>query len=97
MASLVLALRERRVIYLGRDTPPAEIDAAVRQNHVEAVLISISNSYAAARASRFLTELRSTLPTSVALWVGGSGAPSDQAGIERFDSLARFDERLARR
>jgi len=97
MAALVLSLRGRRLLYLGADSPVAEIVAAARQGRFEAVMISISSAMPAARARRFLAALRRDLPRAVALWVGGDGAPPGQRGVERFETLGEFDERLGRR
>jgi DNA-binding transcriptional MerR regulator len=96
MATVILSVRERRLVYLGRDTPVAEIAAASREQRAEAVLISISKSMPASRARRFIADLRRALQRPVALWVGGGGAPADRPGIERFETLAQLDERLAR-
>jgi DNA-binding transcriptional MerR regulator/methylmalonyl-CoA mutase cobalamin-binding subunit len=97
MTALVLSTRGRRVIYLGTSTPVGEIAAASHQRGVEAVSISISSSTSAPEARRFLTELRRELPRMVELWVGGSGAPESQRGVDRFETLAELDQRLARR
>jgi DNA-binding transcriptional MerR regulator/methylmalonyl-CoA mutase cobalamin-binding subunit len=96
MASVLLAVRGRRVVYLGASTPVAQIVEAARAAQAQAVAISVSPSVPRARVTRALVQLRRELPKRTALWVGGAGAPAAGARAERFESLAALDAHLAR-
>lgn len=95
MASVLMAVRGSRVLYLGANTPIEQIAAAARGGGAEVVAVSVSAAMPRARAARSLASLRKALPARVALWVGGAGEPSAGQGIERFESLADLDARLA--
>ncbi len=94
MASVVLAMEDRRVLYLGSNVPVSEIASTAREQDAEAVAISVSQAMRGTRASKLVTELRRALPKRVQLWVGGAGAPATQDGFERFSDLASFDARI---
>ena len=94
IASALLAYRDHRVLYLGADTPVAQIAAATRASRAGLVAISVSAAAARARSARALADLRRELPRTVTVWVGGAGAPPATAGIERFATLAELDARL---
>lgn len=94
MASLVLALRGRRVIYLGADTPLTETARAAEGPRTEAVAVSVSAAFDRDTARARLTELRTQMPPHVALWVGGAGAPDGVPGVERLADLYALDARL---
>jgi methanogenic corrinoid protein MtbC1 len=94
LVSLLLALRGRRVLYLGIATPIEEIAAAVRSTSAEGVVVSVSAAMAPASSAAALAALRRALPARLALWTGGAGAPAPERGIERFDSLGALDARL---
>jgi methanogenic corrinoid protein MtbC1 len=94
MSSVLLAVRGYRVVYLGLDTPIEQIAAAARARNAEAVAISVSAGTARSRAAHGIKELRKALARRVKLWVGGAGAPPSIDGVELFESLSAFDERL---
>ena len=94
MAALVFALRGRRVIYLGADTPLYEVARAAEMPRVEAVALSVSAAFDRNIAAARLAELRSLTPAGVGLWVGGAGAPEGVHGTERFADLFSIDARL---
>lgn len=94
MAAALMALRGCRVIYLGANTPIEEIAAAARAGRAEGVAISISAAMPRRRSTRAVEQLREALPPRLPLWVGGAGAPKQQKGVERFESLAALDARL---
>ena len=94
MASVILAMRGCRLVYLGRDTPVEEIATAARDRAARAVALSISVTVPGSRARKAAAALRDALPRRTALWVGGAGAPSPAKGIERFTSLETLDARL---
>lgn len=93
MASVLLAHRGQRVIYLGVDTPIEQIAAAARD--AEAVIVSVAAGTPRARAEKAVLELRESLPARVPMWVGGAGAPPPRKGVERFTTLDELDARLA--
>jgi methanogenic corrinoid protein MtbC1 len=95
MAALVMAHGGFRILFLGAECPPFEIDKAVRARQARAVGISVSQSSRGKRTERLLRELRKALPRSVRLLTGGLGAPP-LPGTIRLDSLpalARFVQR----
>ncbi|MBK7369079.1 MAG: MerR family transcriptional regulator [Candidatus Eisenbacteria bacterium] len=95
MAGVLLAVRGFRVVYLGVDTPAAEVVGAAKEANVAAVVVSVSRSVPAAAARRGVVALRGALPKRVAVWLGGSGSPEKVAGCTRFQSLAEMDAVLA--
>lgn len=97
MVSVLLAVRGFRVVYLGVDTPAAEVIGAAKEANVHAVAVSVSPSVPAAGARRGIVALRRALPRRVALWLGGSGSPDGVAGCVRFTSLTEMDEAIAAR
>ncbi len=97
MVSVLLAVRGFRVVYLGVDTPAAEVIGAAKEANVTAVAVSVSPSVPAAAARRGVLALRHALPRRVALWLGGSGSPDAVAGCTRFTSLTELDEAIAAR
>lgn len=94
MASVLLAVRGYRVVYLGLGTPVAQVAAAARAVDAEAAVVSVSAAVVRARAKRDLLALRASLPRRLPLWVGGAGAPPANRGVERFASLSELDRRL---
>ena len=96
-ATLLLAIRGARVVYLGPGTPTAELVAAAREADVRAVVLSISAAVQKSRATRAVTAVRAALPRRVHLWLGGAGAPETVKGCVRFESLEDLDRELAAR
>lgn len=94
MASVILAMRGCRLLYLGLDTPVDEIASAARDRAARAVALSISVTVPGNRARKAITALRDALPRRTALWVGGAGAPQPPRGVERFDRLEKLDAAL---
>jgi MerR family transcriptional regulator, light-induced transcriptional regulator len=86
MVALVLAHAGFRLLFLGAECPPGEIGEAARGQHACAVAVSVSRASRGRRSERLLRELRSALPRSVRLLVGGLGA-SAPPGAERLGSL----------
>jgi len=95
IAAALMALRGYRVLYLGASTPIEQIVAAARAGNAEAVAVSVSAAMPRARSAKAIAQLRRSLPPRLALWVGGAGAPAVPSGVERFESLAALDDRLA--
>jgi methanogenic corrinoid protein MtbC1 len=96
MASMVIALRGHRVLYLGTDTPVEQIAAAVRDGEGDLVVLSVSSTIPRSRAETAVEELRGLLPRRVPLWLGGIGAPvKPPRGVVRLSTLADLDARIA--
>ncbi len=95
ITSALMALRGYRVLYLGASTPVEQIAEAALASHAEAVAISVSAAMPRQRSASAIAALRKALPHRLPLWVGGAGAPSASRGVERFESLAALDARLA--
>jgi DNA-binding transcriptional MerR regulator/methylmalonyl-CoA mutase cobalamin-binding subunit len=87
MAAAVLALEGCRVVFVGRDTPPASLVSCAEQVHAAAVAVAVSMSADPEDTRRHLLELRAGLDPDVALFAGGLGAPSDLAGVRRVETL----------
>lgn len=87
MVALLASAAGCRVVMLGPDLPIDEIAGAAREQDADGVGISVSVSSDPARVASMLDELRRALAPRVALVVGGAGAPSMGAGVERVASL----------
>lgn len=94
MAALVLALRGRRVLYLGADLPVEDTVRTAMIQRCEAVAVSVSSAYDAERAATEVARMRDQLPGDIALWVGGAGVPAGSPGVERLSDLYALDQRL---
>lgn len=95
MAALVIAMRGRRVLYLGADVPLDETVRAAASPQASAVAISVSAAFDRERAATLLTQVRSALPDATQLWVGGGGAPCGGEGQQHFADLFALDEWIA--
>ena len=95
MASVILAVRGCRLVYLGAGMPVEQIATAAREGEVQAVALSISATFPPRQAGKAVAELRAALPRRMPLWVGGAGATKPPKGVERFETLEALDERLA--
>lgn len=95
MASVLMSVRGWRVIYVGPNTPPAELASLARERTLDAVALGLSAAVPKARAARAVRTVRTSLPRRVALWTGGTGAPGGIRGVEHFPTLASLDARLA--
>lgn len=83
----ILALNGIRVVFLGPDTPVADIAACVTQCGARAVSISVSSAAPTESSRAQLQQLRGLLSSSVTVLVGGAGAPADVLGVRRLDGL----------
>jgi hypothetical protein len=86
MASVVFARAGWRVVYLGADTPVAQLLALARDANPEAMAIGLSST-APAAALRDLAKLARGIPPTTRLVVGGSGRADHIPGVLRFPSL----------
>jgi hypothetical protein len=91
MAEALLTLQACRCLSLGVQTPIAGIVAACAAQRIDVVALSFSESLTAAQALPALSELRASLPPTVAIWAGG-GSPALRAlrspGIRVMSRLA---------
>ena len=97
MVALYINLSGGRASSLGTPAPVVEIAQAARRLQVDAVGVSVSRSYASELAVPRLVEMRSLLPPTVALWLGGSGAAAlgpVAAGIESLADWSDLDRAL---
>jgi len=96
MCSVVTALAEVRVMYLGPDTPVEEIVRTASGESIEVVSISIAPSIARERAIDGLTELRNRVDGNIEIAIGGTGAPRNLEGINSFASFKEYYNWLTR-
>lgn len=91
MAALVAAWTGCRILFLGLETPPAEIVGLARDLDARAVALSVSAASRGARSAAQVRALRSKLPKGIPLLVGGDGAPEPRPGIETMHDLRRLE------
>ncbi len=97
MVATVLAIAGCRIVYLGTDTPVADIGKAAESFETSAVIVSISVAANRFMARRDLTRLRQSLPASIDLLAGGLGAPDgvpDIVALEDLDDLFEWGKKL---
>lgn len=87
MAAALLAVDGRRVVFLGRDTPTADIADAARLSGAGAVVVSVGPG--ATDPATHLRALRAGLPANVGLFVGGPSAP-EAPGATHVSDLGRL-------
>jgi len=97
MVSLMLAVRGRRVLYMGSDLPLHETARTAVSQNCTAVAISVSLAYGRDRAAVEIARLREQLPDGIVLWVGGRGSPEFIPGSEHFSDLLQLDASLGQR
>lgn len=92
MAAVVLALVGIEVLFLGGDSPTAEIARVARERGARAVALSVSAGYDPVRSRAHFEELQRALPPGVSLLAGGSGlteAPPGVISLTDFEQLKR--------
>jgi methylmalonyl-CoA mutase cobalamin-binding subunit len=90
MAEAVMATHGMECIQLGGDTPPAEVTAAACETAADIVGLSFSSYFPCKSLVRMVTAMRTNLPASTTIWIGGSGVPASltlPAGVVRIESL----------
>lgn len=92
MAAVVAAHAGCAIAYLGCDTPLTDIERSVEQLGVSACLVSVSRAAEPARTRAHLVDLRARIDESVAIVVGGTGAPADVVGVRTIDGFALLEE-----
>ena len=99
MVALYLSLGAAKPRLLGASTPPSQIIAAAQAFGAEVVGVALTPAADLAAARRDLQRLARSLPTSVALWLGGAGASALGKLPERVESIVSWpalDAALAR-
>jgi DNA-binding transcriptional MerR regulator/methanogenic corrinoid protein MtbC1 len=91
MAALVTAWSGCRVLFLGIETPAAEIVSLARDLKARAVGVSVSAASRGQRSAAQIRGLRERLPRRVALLVGGEGAPEARPGTETMRDLRALE------
>jgi hypothetical protein len=96
MAAWVVSLASARPIFLGADTPIAEIAFAAAQHGAAGVLLSVADGYAGDLVGHSKA-LSAALPEDVDLVIGGAGAgraDSIENKLNSFVDLAEWCDRL---
>ncbi|MBX3729461.1 MAG: cobalamin B12-binding domain-containing protein [Candidatus Sumerlaeia bacterium] len=96
MCSLMAALGERKVLYVGPQTPPPEIVRMTTAHSPAAICLSVSITQDRAEVSRALGQLRLEIPSHVPIVVGGSGAPGGLDGVLCMTNLSEFHDWIQR-
>ncbi|RZJ84657.1 MAG: MerR family transcriptional regulator [Massilia sp.] len=99
MAEGVMSSLGMNCIQLGAETPAVEVAAAARETCADIVALSFSSYFPRKSLVRLVAAMRSSLPSTCALWVGGDGvrgAPALEAGIDTFRSLEAIETGLRR-
>jgi methanogenic corrinoid protein MtbC1 len=91
MSALVAAHAGCRTLYLGTETPVADMVSLSRDRGARALALSVSASSPRSRTSGVARTLRSALPRRTVLAIGGAGAPRPATGIRVFADLRSFD------
>jgi hypothetical protein len=86
MAAAVVATRGCPIIFLGADVPLEALAKSVLDSRADALLISVSTE-GSESAPALLRDLRSLIPSTVAILCGGSGAPRSVPGTHYFSGL----------
>lgn len=93
MVYALLVSRGTSAIYLGAELPMDQLILAVAQFSAVAVGLTFSGSYSYKHIRPHLLELRSLLPSSVDIWVGGEGVHRLRklpSGIYKFNTLDKL-------
>jgi methanogenic corrinoid protein MtbC1 len=91
MAALATAFAGCRVLYLGTETPPADMVTLTRDFAARALALSVSAARRSTATTAQVRRLRAALPRRTTLLLGGEGAPAPRAGVEVFADLRRLD------
>jgi DNA-binding transcriptional MerR regulator len=91
MAEVILALEGCRCISLGTQTPLWDVALAARACAVDVVALGFTGCINPNHVVDNLTELRSKLPASVAIWAGGTAPVLHRRPVEGVTPLASLD------
>ncbi|MBL8693778.1 MAG: MerR family transcriptional regulator [Planctomycetes bacterium] len=97
MVAVLASISGCAPMVLGPETPVADIAAAAKKAGAAAVGLTVTLQNATPGTTQRLTTLRSLLPPTMALWVGGSGALRLRrlgAGVHRIRSLDEVEDLL---
>lgn len=99
MAAWVGALAGSRIVFLGANTPMAELAFAAERHGAHGVALSVAQGYTGDLSAQ-LGELRGKLPRGVKVAVGGAGALSAEVPaahkLNRFGDLVSWTRALGR-
>ncbi|MGZ3417042.1 MAG: MerR family transcriptional regulator [Polyangiales bacterium] len=95
IAAVIVATAGASVVYLGPNTPPAEVASAVEKSKADAVLISVV-CLEAPVATSALTEIRKAVPPTVDVWAGGRALASAPDGVSFIRSLDELRDKVQR-
>jgi DNA-binding transcriptional MerR regulator/methylmalonyl-CoA mutase cobalamin-binding subunit len=87
MAAVIMAMAGCQPVFLGADTPLADIAGAARQEDCVAVLLSVSVAADSATTQRSLNSLRLALDPGVDMIIGGAGNPAPDGEFTSFSEL----------
>jgi MerR family transcriptional regulator, light-induced transcriptional regulator len=85
MAAVVLALADVRVVFLGADTPTADLASAAHDFAASAVVLSLSQAADPQHVATQLAALRRSLDAAVPIFAGGTGGGALPESVERLD------------
>jgi len=91
MAAVVLSSAGLRVVYLGVNTPPAELARVATELSVAHVAVSLSAAADGQATARHVRRLRQLLPDPIGIIAGGKGAPPPRPGVEVVPDLPALD------
>jgi DNA-binding transcriptional MerR regulator len=91
MAEVILALEGCRCISLGTQTPLWDVALAARACAVDVVALGFTGCINPNHVVDNLTELRSKLPPSMAIWAGGTAPVLHRRPVEGVTPLASLD------
>jgi methanogenic corrinoid protein MtbC1 len=92
MAALLLASMGCRVLYLGTEVPPPQMASLASDLGARAVALSVSSNSKGTATHTAIQKLRESLPSKIALVVGGDGAPGPLDGVQAVSSLRELEE-----
>ena len=98
MSECLLTLEGAACISLGTQTPLVDIARAAIAHEADIVALSFSSAFASRQVGPLLEQLRTLLPTTIALWAGGGGCPrqASRTGVQIIESLPEILAALSR-
>lgn len=100
-ASLLAVGHEFEVTYLGPQLPAREVLGAAAKSEPRAVVLAVMEINATPAVGEEVRQLAAELPSTVELWLGGTGASAVSRGIVRegllvLQDFSHFERQLAR-
>ncbi len=96
MAALAIAAAGARALCLGQETPAEQIASLASETQARAVALSVSAAASPDAVDRALTDLRARLPATIAIIVGGAGAPAAREGVQRVTTFRELTDLVPR-